>query len=301
MQRSIINPLFLIATILLILSWAEKEETEKFPHGQRNRKGVSPGNCNVKPYEIRIYRKYPSQKTTERVISFAGYKWHVKSGYAAPGRNFWSGSTENVWKDKEGLHLKITRREGKWYCAEIFSDQSFGYGKYTFYLIGRPDHFDKKVVLGLFTYPDPEGYREAEKGPGEIDIEFAKELIKGPNNTQYAIHYNSPEGESRAWNYPFQAALKGDYSTHSFNWQPASVDFRSIHGHREGTNNPRSIIGEKAIRGSMVPTPGNMKVHINLWLYDANHDGRGDPPKDGDEVEIVIRDFKFTPLESGAR
>ncbi|MFP4622148.1 MAG: hypothetical protein ACLFM7_12615, partial [Bacteroidales bacterium] len=86
-----------------------------------------------------------------------------------------------------------------------------------------------------------------------------------------------------------------------FNWQPASVDFRSIHGHREGTNNPRSIIGEKAIRGSMVPTPGNMKVHINLWLYDANHDGRGDPPKDGDEVEIVIRDFKFTPLESGAR
>jgi hypothetical protein len=32
-----------------------------------------------------------------------------------------------------------------------------------------------------------------------------------------------------------------------------------------------------------------MPVHINLWLF------RGRPPKDGREVEVVVRNFAFTP------
>ena len=32
-----------------------------------------------------------------------------------------------------------------------------------------------------------------------------------------------------------------------------------------------------------------MPVHINLWLF------KGLPPKDRQEVEVIIRDFKFTP------
>ena len=35
-----------------------------------------------------------------------------------------------------------------------------------------------------------------------------------------------------------------------------------------------------------------MPVHINLWLF------QGRPPKDGQEVEVIIRDFKYTPNES---
>ena len=32
-----------------------------------------------------------------------------------------------------------------------------------------------------------------------------------------------------------------------------------------------------------------MPVHINLWLF------KGLPPKDGQEVEVIIRDFQFAP------
>ena len=32
-----------------------------------------------------------------------------------------------------------------------------------------------------------------------------------------------------------------------------------------------------------------MPIHINLWLF------KGLPPKNGQEVEVIIRDFKFTP------
>lgn len=308
MQRSTIIVLSMIVSTLLIFSDAEKAKKEKDPNGKPRWKGEkkSPQNNNVKSDgfdEKTSFMVAPLHRHTERIISFSGYKWHVKSGYAAPGKNYWSASTHNVWKDDKGLHLKITRRNGKWYCAEIFSDKSLGYGKYTFYLVGRPDNFDKNVVLGLFTYPKPKGgdYIQERAEVGEIDIEFAKELIEGKNNAHYAIHYQGPRDEPRTWEYPFRKTLKGNYSTHSFNWQPASVDFRSQHGHREATGNPGSIIGKKTFRGSVVPKPLDKKVHINLWLFDANQDGRGDPPNDREEVEIVIRDFQFTPLDTGTR
>jgi hypothetical protein len=36
-----------------------------------------------------------------------------------------------------------------------------------------------------------------------------------------------------------------------------------------------------------------------LWLFDADQDSIGDPPHDGQEVEVVISDFRFLPFPSG--
>ena len=56
--------------------------------------------------------------------------------------------------------------EGKWYCAEVFSNDKLGFGRYEWYVIGRVDKLDKNVVLGLFPYLGP-------AGRNEIDIEMA--------------------------------------------------------------------------------------------------------------------------------
>lgn len=59
------------------------------------------------------------QQTT---IEFAGHTWNVKSGTGGPGPNNWSNSNNSVWVDNEGkLHLKIRYINGKWVCAEIYS------------------------------------------------------------------------------------------------------------------------------------------------------------------------------------
>ncbi|HEX2756758.1 MAG TPA: hypothetical protein VHM48_14910 [Candidatus Limnocylindrales bacterium] len=42
--------------------------------------------------------------------------------------------------------------------------------------------------------------------------------------------------------------------------------------------------------GPDVPQPGGENARMNLWLF------RGQPPSDGQGIEIVVTDFTFTPL-----
>ena len=62
-----------------------------------------------------------------REIQFGGYNWTVKNSNnnkAGPGGNYWSNSEENILLDESGsLHMKITYKDGKWYCAEIYSNE----------------------------------------------------------------------------------------------------------------------------------------------------------------------------------
>ena len=151
--------------------------------------------------------------------------------------------------DDEGLNLKISKGEDDlWYCDEVFSEERFGYGKYTFYLDGQPDTLDKNAVLGLFTYfeelNDGNDIIEPEKGEGEIDIEFTKQIpnwwkndpgVRSDHNSHYALQPTNENVEPRD-HFTFQTTLKGKYSTHYFNWKRSSVHFKSMHGHYEDTN-----------------------------------------------------------------
>ncbi|NMC59334.1 MAG: hypothetical protein GYA51_08135 [Candidatus Methanofastidiosa archaeon] len=240
---------------------------------------------------------WPDNNSAERIsqskLYFSGYSWYVKNSPESrkgPSFNYWSDSDENVWVDEKGLHLRIVEKEGKWYCSEIYSEDSFGYGKYIFYLDGRPDLFDKNVVLGLFTYYEN---LDVPSDNIEIDIEFSKWGSSLPNfltrNTQYVVY---PIKKNTLYRY--KMILNGDYSTHYYHWKKDSILFRSIHGHNVYNNDIRFIISDKNFFGRNFPVPNNNeKVHINLWLYDSNQDNEGDLPSNGEETEIIIKKFKF--------
>jgi len=113
-----------------------------------------------------IFAGYP------RSIYFSGENWFVKagSGRLGPGPNYFSDSQNNVWVDSQGrLHLRITKVGGKWYCAEVISARSFGYGTYRFYLDSPVDALDSNAVVGLFTWSDDPAFNNR-----ELDIEFGR-------------------------------------------------------------------------------------------------------------------------------
>ncbi len=227
----------------------------------------------------------PPLQINKKVINFSGYQWIVKSESATvgPGPNIFSDSTDNVWTDDSGgLHLEITNKQGQWQCAEIISENNFGYGTYRFYLTGRVDLLNENVVFGLFTWDDDSAFNHR-----EIDIEFSKLGDSDAlSNAQFVVQpYTNPEN-----NYAFNLQLGGDYSTHSFKWNNNSISFRSWHGHNEDPED-NFIIENWVYSGGDVPLSGNEKVHINLWLY------LGEPPSDGEEVEIIVSVFEFIPLE----
>ncbi|MBV9999874.1 MAG: glycoside hydrolase family 16 protein [Verrucomicrobia bacterium] len=226
-----------------------------------------------------------------RTISFSGYEWDVRAkGTGGPGPNTWDDANAQV-DDTGWLHLKITGNtdpEGstEWRCVELSTQQRLGFGRYQFQVIGRIDRFDRNVVLGLFKYPTPD---VGPDGTNEIDIEFARWGRATANNADYVV-YPASGPRVPGDNVEFRVALNGGYTTHRFLWQSDQVTFQSLHGHRDDDADEFERWQYAPGDGRLIPqqpTP----VRINLWLF------RGMAPSDGAEVEMIISQFTFTPLD----
>lgn len=214
-----------------------------------------------------------NQSTLIKKIHFSGYYWYVKAGFYGPGPNYWSDSAESVWLDNEGkLHLKIRKIDGKWYCAEVYSENLTGYGDHRFLIEGAVDQLDKNVVLGLFTYMDD---------THEIDIEYSK--WGDPNHQKpgsFTVQPYSISGNSRS----FEVKLKTLQTTQLFNWQPNFIHFSSYQGHhQELLPSPDLLIHQWLYFGSSIPKDVHkLRTHINFWLVNGN------APIDERNLEIVI-------------
>ena len=223
-----------------------------------------------------------ARKVGSRTIHFSGYFWHVRNNATrrgGPGPNYFSDRRENVWLDGRGrLHLRAVKRGGRWYCAEIFTAKSFGYGTYTFTLASRVDRIDRNAVLGLFTWDDSApayAYRE-------IDIEFSRWGERRARNAQYVVQPWQHAGNE----HRFNLALSNIYSVHSFRWSATRVLFSSSRGR---TPNTAGALQTWAYSGADVPPAGAGHARINLWLVD------GKPPSNGRSAEIVVKAFHFVP------
>ena len=229
----------------------------------------------------------PSSGANAKTLRFSGYDWVVRpNGTGAPGPNNWAA--RNAWVDNRGrLHLRLNKRHGEWFAAEVRTVQRLGFGRYEFSIKAKLGALDHNVVVGLFNYPTPD------VGPDEtheIDIEFAR--WGDPKK---------PAGNFTAW--PVDPGLKltgkafkiprhGRKSTHRFDWTSSSIAFRSLR--RNGKDDAETI-------ASWVYSPDNpasriaqqpMPLHMNVWAF------RGRPPSNGEPVEIIIRRFSFTPDQS---
>lgn len=204
-------------------------------------------------------------------LQFSGYEWTVKSSSRkiGPGPNFFS--TANAWVDANGaLHLRIAKSGNRWQVAEVISKLSFGYGTYTWELGSAVHALDPNVVLGLFTWNDDPAYNHR-----ELDIEFADwGNPADTTNGQFVVQPYSTAGNLVRFTQPPGTVP----STQSVTWRPGSVAFAS------------TGVPDWTYSGPDVPVPGGENARMNLWLF------RGQPPTNGEAVEIVIRSFTFTPL-----
>lgn len=229
--------------------------------------------------EQNLEQSNPDVVAAVRILSFSGHDWWVKSssGRVGPGPNYFSDSPNNVWVDGTGrLHLKITKRKGHWYCAEVVSVESFGYGTYRFYLDSPVDNFDPYVVLGLFTWNDDTAYTHREN-----DVEFSRWGSANNQNAQYVVQpYTLPQNIHR-----FQQPSGLSQSTHSFLWQSSSVFFQSLKG-LIATPPDQSYVIQEWTCTNQIPRAGGENARMNLWLF------RGRPPSNGQGAEVIVNKFE---------
>lgn len=238
-----------------------------------------------------------------RTINWSGFLWRVVSTNdtrCSPGPNFFSSGTDNVFVDGAGdLHLKITKRFGKFYCAELFTDEAVGYGDYTFSLSSRVDNLDKNIVFGIFTWNDINCETNANS---ELDIEFTR---WGDASYPYPLEYsvqptNGGQETERSVSRPM--VQSGNNSIHFLSWTQSLVSFSSYQGNTNppppgnlitswsfnNTNPPKSK-EECNSDPVIIPDPeSNTTLSLNLWL------DRGSYPSNDQEAEVIIHNIDFT-------
>ncbi|NKB25764.1 MAG: hypothetical protein GKR87_15610 [Kiritimatiellae bacterium] len=213
-----------------------------------------------------------------------------------PGDNYFSHSTNNVWVDTNGyLHLKIDQRNGTYYAAEIISQQSFGHGRYRFFVDGRIDNYDENIVAGLFTY-DTE-FLDPDSSTNEIDIEFTKAFTSNTNLAgKNAVFGSKPEVPSNYFHLHNSGyTLPANALTlHSFTWFTDKIDFKSQKTH-DLWPAQSNLIAEFNYPGPHIPpiSQGTEQVRLNLWIFQALNTTLVNTQN----LELVFRDFHFTPLD----
>ncbi len=223
----------------------------------------------------------------DRLPAF-GYNWIVKNHTEepyGPGPNYWN--TKNVTVSDDGyVNLQLKKRSGRWICAELKTEERFGYGTYTWQIDGPLGKLDDHVAFGLFNYPPPE---IGPDGTNEIDIEIAKFPHLASSMLVYGVFPTSEEyeREEKALNIK----LDGNYTTHRFHWTPGRVAFRSWHGH--APEHEDRVFAAWAYEPAEAIIPQRpLPVHMNLWLIE------GAPPTDDQAVSITIKDFTFEPMRN---
>ena len=235
-----------------------------------------------------LYQNAAAYKIVDRplsfkTISFAGQTWYVKTAEwsADPGPCYYSDRPEDVWVDVIGrLHLKIVKRNGRWYCSEVFTTQQYGHGTYVYKLASPVDQLDKNAVLGLFTWDDTSpAYSHR-----EIDIEMSRWGAASDPNVQYVVSPWNNAGHR----YRFNLTLPEVQSVHAFTWGTDSVAFGSYRGNLWPAE-PGAELQSWTYTGSDVPPAGQGNARINLWLFNRA------VPSDGQEIEVIVTGFSFIP------
>jgi hypothetical protein len=232
------------------------------------------------------------ERSSPNAFHWCGYDWDVKTsgGFAfGPGPNLYSDSAQNVWVDSNGkLHLRITYRNGNWDCSEVFLRRALGYGTYRLFVDSVVDSLDANVVLGVFTYDDDP---TSTGGHREIDVEISRWANPADTtNAQFVIQPYAVSGNLTRWTIPEGTAP----TTHSFTWSNDRVDFASHNGTYAPPPASMPAMATWSNTSPSVPTPGDERVHVNLWLFNGN------APADGQEVEVVISRFAFIPIQPSA-
>ncbi len=218
------------------------------------------------------------QTGTADVIEFSGITWDIKNGSGlGPGPNNWSDSPDSVFVDAQGqLHLNVRQIDGQWHSAEVISQQSFGYGTYTFQVATDVEQYADNVVLGMFTYLDDFN---------EVDIELAQ---FGDSNAAFGNFVVQPAATSGNVE-KFDLNLTDNFSTHRYTWQPDSIQFESWRGHGDAPS-PSTLIHEFTYTGNDIPTTSTERLHLNLWQF------QGQAPSNGLEHEAIITSATFSAI-----
>ncbi len=225
---------------------------------------------------------------TREIIEFSGFEWYIRATEEPEGPmdNMFGKRGISVERLEDGgLRLCITRYEGTWYAAEVFTRKNLGYGTYTLRVRTPLAELHPDAVLGLFTYSQAPGYFHR-----EIDIEVsawgkAPEALRG----QFVVQpHTKPQN---LYSFPV-TALSGPASFRMV-WSQDSIEFFAWKGYGElPPDSGADLVAHwKFSESKSIPKP-SAPLHMNLYLVNGN------PPRSASgRLDVIIDSVEFKPAK----
>ncbi len=210
-------------------------------------------------------------------LHFSGYDWKVRTISSARGgvNNLFDGG--NAWTDKSGdLHLRITKKSGNWYCAEVDLTRSLGYGTYSI-VVRDTSHLEPAVILSMNTFDVWAG----EEHFRELDMEIGRwGRANNEDNAQYGIQPFYVPGNVASLKEPPGTI------THTLRWEPGRASFEAVRG--SSLNGEGPVVFHHAFT-SGVPSAGSEVFQLILYVVPSD-----ESPLQR-EAEVVVEKFEYLP------
>ena len=210
-----------------------------------------------------------AERPPSPVIDFSGYQWRLRDAPSSRGgKNVYSPS--NISVDERGaMHLRISKTEEDWSCAEASLTRNLGYGTYEFVVRGL-ETLEPAAVFAMFTYD----YASGALFNREVDIEISRWGDPAKKNAQYVLQPYYVASNVHRFNAPAGTL------TFSLHWEQGRATFRTLRG---STN-----VSEYVFTAG-VPSPGIESIRVVLYVY------RAAVVKLQHPMEVVIERFTYFP------
>ncbi|MGJ5814569.1 glycoside hydrolase family 16 protein [Paludibaculum fermentans] len=203
------------------------------------------------------------------VVDFSGYQWRLRDAPSSRGgTNVYSSS--NISVDEQGaMHVRISKTEKDWSCAEASLTRNLGYGTYEFVVRGL-EKLEPAAVFSMFTYD----YASGSLRNREMNIEIGRWGDPVNKNAQYALQPFDVATNVYRFNIP------SGKLTFSMRWEPGRITFRTLRG--------STTVAEHAFTVG-VPPPGIESMRVAFYVYRAAEVKLLHP------MEVVIERFTYYP------
>jgi len=210
-------------------------------------------------------------------LRFSGYDWTVYNESAVRGGLNNLYDADHVSTDSTGaLHLRISKKSGKWVCAHLALTRSLGYGTYIF-VVRDTSHLEPAAVLSMHTYDLWGG----EQHYREMDFEIGRWGDAGSkNNAQYGVQPFYIPGNMAQFNEPAGTL------THTLHWESGRASFKTVRG---SSLTPRSAPVYQYTFTSGVPSPGQELLEFMFYPVASDQ-----TPLQNDS-EVVVEKFVYLP------
>ncbi len=214
--------------------------------------------------------------TAWKPLRFGGYDWEVRTIASDRGGMNNPYSPDNVFTDSSGaLHLRITKKDGKWVCAELRTTRSLGYGTY---IIGVRDasQLQPASVFSMITWDD-----NGDPHYREMDIELSRwGDAANKNNAQFGVQPFYVPGNLSRFTAPTGPV------TYMLRWESGLAAFKAVRGLSDKPGAP-VIFAHDFTSG--VPPVGNSIIYINFYVIAS------DKSPLEKETEVVVEKFAYVP------